>query len=114
MDFVLTHASQLLAHDVPDATVCLSAAETISQVCEVAEGHGMAMQDATLSGLLQLIQQASQPEVAVLPCCTTCPCLHLLVMPPLQHVHCWLLGICCTVYNTVTDSSHCGSTLRVL
>ena len=81
MDFVLTHASQLLANDVPDATVCLSAAETISQVCEVAEGHGMAMQDATLSGLLQLVQQATHPEVVISPCCTTCPCLHLLVVP---------------------------------
>ena len=110
MDFVLTHASQLLANDIPDATVCLSAAETISQICEVAEGHGMAMQDATLTGLLQLIQQAAHPEVAILPCCTICPRLHLLVVPPLQCVHCLLLGLCCRTYSSVTILLHCGST----
>lgn len=73
MDFVLTHASQLLASGSPDAVVCLSAAQTISQMCEVAEGHDMAMQDTILNGLLQLIQQATFAEVG-LSCwsCLTC------------------------------------------
>lgn len=65
MDFVLTHASQLLASGSIDAVVCLSAAQTISQTCEVAEGHDMAMQDTILNGLLQLIQQATFAEVGL-------------------------------------------------
>ena len=65
MDFVLTHASQLLASGSPDAAVCLSAAQTISQMCEVAEGHDTALQDTVLNGLLQLIQQATFAEVGL-------------------------------------------------
>lgn len=65
LDFVLTHASQLLTCGNPDAAVCLSAAQTISQVCEVAEGNDMAIQDATLNGLLHLIQQAAHAEVSL-------------------------------------------------
>lgn len=68
------HASQLLTSGNPDAAVCLSAAQTISQVCEVAEGNDMAIQDATLNGLLQLIKQAAHAEVS-LPDSSPCDCV---------------------------------------
>lgn len=70
MDFVLTHASQLLAGGYADTAVCLSAAQTISQMCEVAEAQDMAVQEATLKGLLQLVQQAMHSEVMPYPSST--------------------------------------------
>ena len=63
MDFVLTQAGQLLASNKPDAAVCLTAAQSISQICEVGEGHDMEVKDTTLDGLLQLIQNARHPQV---------------------------------------------------
>lgn len=66
MDFVLTYAGHLLASGKPNAATCLAAAQSISQICEVAEGHNMDVKDATLNGLLQLIQQATHAEVSLM------------------------------------------------
>ena len=65
MNFVLGKAGQLLQANT-DAALSLSAAKAIVQMCEVAEADSMPMAVTTLDGLLQLIQQASLPEVSLL------------------------------------------------
>ena len=65
MNFVLSKAGQLLQANM-DAALSLSAAKAIVQVCEVSEANSMPMAVATLDGLLQLVQQATLPEVSLL------------------------------------------------
>lgn len=65
MNFVLSKAGQLLQSGL-DAALSMSAAKAIQQVCEVAEANSMPMAVTTLDGLLQLIQQAAQPDVSLL------------------------------------------------
>ena len=63
MDFVLTKAGQILQQPGADATACMSAARAIVEVCEVAQSNDMPMPSNILDGLLQLVQQASNPDV---------------------------------------------------
>lgn len=69
MNFVLSKAGQLLQAANVDPALCLSAAQAIVQVCEVAERHSMPMPVSTLDGLLHLVQQATHPDVSLLLLC---------------------------------------------
>ncbi len=71
MNFVLSKAGQLLQGPSADAALRMSAAQAIVQACEVAESHNMPMPASTLDGLLQLIQQATDPDVSPCILCST-------------------------------------------
>lgn len=72
MDFVLTKAGQLLMQAGADCRACMSAARAIVEVCQVAQSNDMPMPTAVLDGLVQLIQQTSDPDVRH-PLAAQCP-----------------------------------------
>lgn len=70
MNFVLTKAGELLMQAEADPRASMSAARAIVEVCSVAQGHDMPMPSNVLDGLLQLIQQTTDPDVRRPTSCT--------------------------------------------
>ena len=63
MNFVLSKAGGLLMQAGAEPRASMSAARAIVEVCAVAQSHDMPMPSNVLDGLLQLIQQTTDPDV---------------------------------------------------
>lgn len=63
MNFVLRKAGNSLMQAEADPRASMSAARAIVEVCSVAQSHDMPMPSNVLDGLLQLIQQTTDPDV---------------------------------------------------
>ena len=68
MNFVLSKAGSRLMQAEADPRASVSAARAIVEVCNVAQSHDMPMPSNVLDGLVQLIQQTTDPDVR-LPVC---------------------------------------------
>lgn len=63
MNFVLSKASSRLMQAEADHRASMSAARAIVEVCNAAQSHDMPMPSNVLDGLVQLIQQTTDPDV---------------------------------------------------
>ena len=63
MNFVLGKAGNSLMQAEADPRASMSAARAIVEVCSVAQSHDMPMPSNVLDGLLQLVQQTTDPDV---------------------------------------------------
>ena len=68
MNFVLSKAGSRLMQAEADPRASMSAARAIVEVCNVAQSHDMPMPSSVLDGLVQLIQQTTDPNVRHTTC----------------------------------------------
>ncbi|KAL3139646.1 Nuclear import receptor [Trebouxia sp. C0009 RCD-2024] len=82
INFVLTKAGELLMQAGAEPRASMSAARAIVEVCDVAQSHDMPMPSNVLDGLLQLIQQTTDPDAEQELVVAFASCLSCIPMRP--------------------------------